>query len=168
MTKMTNVNSSLAYEILLYLNSFYLGMFFVCEVAMGILKAINVSYPENSLMTEVGIFCAMFLVEVFRIFLGRRGNLASKSTEHSFYPILHFAIFKNNVFIYVFVSEVPVFFSVLLTIPSAVGVCYFLIYQTYILRLEYIWCAVMLMFHALELTFAILFILTICKNQQYE
>ncbi|XP_045455392.1 transmembrane protein 216-like [Melitaea cinxia] len=142
MSKMTNVNSSLAYEILLYLNSFYLGMFFVCEIAMGILKAINVSYPENALWTEAGIFCALCFVEVIRIFLGRRGNLASK--------------------------KVPVFFSVLLTIPCAVGVCYFLIYQTYILRLEYIWCAVMLMFHALELTFAILFILTVCKNQQYE
>lgn len=65
-------------------------------------------------------------------------------------------------------SEIPVFFSVILTIPCAVGVCYFLIYQTYILRLEYIWCAVMLMFHALELTFAILFIFTVCKNQRYE
>ncbi|XP_068625630.1 transmembrane protein 216-like [Battus philenor] len=142
MSKMTNVNSSLAYEILLYLNSFYLGMFFVCEVAMGILKAINVTYPENALLTEAGIFCALCLVEIIRIFLGRRGNLASK--------------------------KVPVFFSVILTIPSAVGVCYFLIYQTYILRLEYIWCAVMLMFHALELTFAILFILTVCKSHQYE
>ncbi|KAJ8709740.1 hypothetical protein PYW07_010127 [Mythimna separata] len=142
MTKVTNVNSSLAYEILLYLNSFYLGMFFVCEVAMGILKAINVSYPENALWTEAGIFSALCLVEVVRIFLGRRGNLASK--------------------------KVPVFFSVMLTIPSAIGVCYFLIYQTYILRLEYIWCAVMLMFHALELAFAILFIVTVCKHQQYE
>ncbi|XP_026498768.1 transmembrane protein 216-like [Vanessa tameamea] len=142
MSKMTNVNSSLAYEILLYLNSFYLGMFFVCEIAMGILKAINVSYPENALWTEAGIFCVLCLVEVIRIFLGRRGNLASK--------------------------KVPVFFSVLLTIPCAVGVCYFLIYQTYILRLEYIWCAVMLMFHALELTFAILFIFTVCKDQQFE
>ncbi|XP_026754460.2 transmembrane protein 216-like [Galleria mellonella] len=142
MSKVTNVNSSLAYEILLYLNSFYLGMFFVCEVAMGILKAINVSYPENVLLTEAGIFCALCLVEVIRIFLGRRGNLASK--------------------------KIPVFFSVILTVPSAIGVCYFLIYQTYILRLEYIWCAVMLMFHALELAFAILFIFTVCKNQQYE
>ncbi|CAH0401654.1 unnamed protein product [Chilo suppressalis] len=142
MSKVTNVNSSLAYEILLYLNSFYLGMFFVCEVAMGILKAINVSYPENALITEAGIFSALCLVEVIRIFLGRRGNLASK--------------------------KIPVFFSVILTIPSAVGVCYFLIYQTYILRLEYIWCAVMLMFHALELAFAILFIFTVCKNQQFE
>lgn len=79
MSKVTNVNSSLAYEILLYLNSFYLGMFFVCEVAMGILKAINVSYPENALITEAGIFSALCLVEVIRIFLGRRGNLASKS-----------------------------------------------------------------------------------------
>ncbi|XP_059045477.1 transmembrane protein 216-like [Achroia grisella] len=142
MSKVTNVNSSLAYEILLYLNSFYLGMFFVCEVAMGILKAINVSYPENALLTEAGIFCALCLVEVIRIFLGRRGNLASK--------------------------RIPVFLSVLLTVPCAVGVCYFLIYQTYILRLEYIWCAVMLIFHALELAFAILFIFTVCKNQQYE
>ncbi|CAG9794756.1 unnamed protein product [Diatraea saccharalis] len=142
MSKVANVNSSLAYEILLYLNSFYLGMFFVCEVAMGILKAINVSYPENALLTEAGIFSALCLVEVIRIFLGRRGNLASK--------------------------KIPVFFSVVLTIPSAVGVCYFLIYQTYILRLEYIWCAVMLMFHALELAFAILFIFTVCKNQQFD
>ncbi|KAI8423079.1 hypothetical protein MSG28_009364 [Choristoneura fumiferana] len=142
MSKMTNVNSSLAYEILLYLNNFYLGMFFVCEVAIGILKAINVSYPENALLTETGIFSALCLVEAFRIFLGQRGNLSSK--------------------------KVPVFFSVLLTIPSAVGVCYFLIYQTYIIRLEYIWCAVMLMFHALEMTFAILFIFTVCKNQQYD
>ncbi|XP_049880946.1 transmembrane protein 216-like [Pectinophora gossypiella] len=139
---MANINSSLAYEILLYLNSFYLLMFFVCEVAMGILKAINVTYPENALVTEGGIFLALCLVEVVRIFLGRRGNLASK--------------------------KLPVFLSVVLTIPSAIGVCYFLIYQTYILRLEYIWCAVMLMFHALELGFAILFILTVCKNQQYE
>lgn len=74
-----NLNSSLAYEILLYLNTFYLGMFVVCEVAMGILKAINVTYPENALLTEFGIFCSLCFVEMIRIFLGRRGNLASKS-----------------------------------------------------------------------------------------
>lgn len=79
MSKVANVNSSLAYEILLYLNSFYLGMFFVCEIAMGILKAINVSYPENALLTEAGIFSALCLVEVIRIFLGRRGNLETNS-----------------------------------------------------------------------------------------
>ncbi|KAI8427456.1 hypothetical protein MSG28_001992 [Choristoneura fumiferana] len=122
MSKMTNVNSSLAYEILLYLNNFYLGMFFVCEVAIGILKAINVSYPENALLTETGIFSAL--------------------SSCLFFGALD----------YTFGS----------------GVCYFLIYQTYIIRLEYIWCAVMLMFHALEMTFAILFIFTVCKNQQYD
>ncbi|KOB78147.1 Uncharacterized protein OBRU01_01171 [Operophtera brumata] len=61
MSKVMNVNSSLAYEILLYLNSFYLGMFFVCEVAMGILKACNANYPENALMTEAGIFGLLFI-----------------------------------------------------------------------------------------------------------
>ncbi|KAG6449056.1 transmembrane protein 216 [Manduca sexta] len=142
MTKVTNVNYSLAYEILLYLNTFYLGMFFLCEVAMGILKVINVPYPENTIQTETGIFFALCIVEVLRIFLGRRGNLTNK--------------------------KVPVFFSILLTIPSTVGVIYFIIYQTYILRLEYIWCVVMLLFHGLELTFALLFIFTVCKNQQYD
>lgn len=95
MSKMTNVNSSFAYEILLYLNSFYLGMFFVCEIAMGILKAINVSYPENALWTEAGIFFALCFVEVIRIFLGRRGNLSSKSElqlikmkDHFFYILI--------------------------------------------------------------------------------
>ncbi|KAI5645629.1 hypothetical protein NE865_02296 [Phthorimaea operculella] len=109
---------------------------------MGILKAINVPYPENALLTEGGIFLALCLVEVLRIFLGRKGNLVNK--------------------------KVPVFFSVLLTIPSAIGVTYFLIYQTYILRLEYIWCAVMLMFHTLEFGFALLFMFTVCKQQQYQ
>lgn len=66
------------------------------------------------------------------------------------------------------IAEIPVFLSVLLTIPSAAGVCYFLMYQTHILRLEYIWCAVMLIFHALEFAFAVLFIFTVCKHQQYE
>lgn len=79
MSKVMNVNSSLAYEILIYLNSFYLGMFFVCEVAMGILKACNANYPENALMTEAGIFGLLCLVEVLRIFLGRRGNLVNRS-----------------------------------------------------------------------------------------
>lgn len=79
MSKVSNVNSSLAFEILLYLNTFYLGMFIVCEVAMGILKALNVTYPENTLLTEAGIFGLLILVEVIRIFLGRRGNLTSRS-----------------------------------------------------------------------------------------
>lgn len=85
-----NLNSSLAYEILLYLNTFYLGMFVVCEVAMGILKAINVTYPENALLTEFGIFCSLCFVEMIRIFLGRRGNLASKSKYYENYLYMHY------------------------------------------------------------------------------
>lgn len=100
MSNVTNVNSSLAYEILLYLNSFYLGMFFVCETAMGILKVINVPYPENTLWTEVGIFFLLCLLEVIRIFLGRRGNLASKSEFFLFYRLkvpLAYLIIKKTI-----------------------------------------------------------------------
>lgn len=79
MSKIINVNSSLAYEILLYLNSFYIGMFIVCEVAIGILKACNMNYSENELLTEAGVFGLLCLVEVIRIYLGRKGDLECRS-----------------------------------------------------------------------------------------
>lgn len=79
MSKVMHVNSSLAFEIVLYLNSFYLGMFIICEVAIGILKAFNATYPDNALMTEAGIFTALCLMEVIRIYLGRKGDLETRS-----------------------------------------------------------------------------------------
>lgn len=73
------VNSSLTYEILLYLNSFYFGMFAACELGMGVLKAVNLPYPENTLGTEGGLMLALCLVESLRIILGRKGNLSDRS-----------------------------------------------------------------------------------------
>lgn len=82
MSKVLNVNSSLAYEILFYLNSFYIGMFIVCEVAIGVLKVCNMNYPENARMNEATIFGILCLVEVTRIFLGRKGDLVTGSKSN--------------------------------------------------------------------------------------
>lgn len=73
------VNSSLAYEILLYLNSFYFGMFAACELGMGILKAINLGYATSTLTAEAGLLFALLVIETIRCILGRRGSLALHS-----------------------------------------------------------------------------------------
>lgn len=75
------VNPSLTYEILLYLNSFYFGMFAACEFGMGLLKAVNLAYAENKLALDAGLMILLFVIETLRIYLGRKGNLS----EHGLY-----------------------------------------------------------------------------------
>lgn len=135
-------NPSLTYEILLYLNSFYFGMFAMCELGMHTLKAVNLKYPEQILMRETCILLALCLVETIRIILGRKGSLS----DHGWQVIL----------------------SVFLTIPCAMGVGYLLFYQLHRLRLEYILCALMLSLQAAELLFAILFVFTLCRPTRYD
>lgn len=135
------VNASLAYEILMYLNSFYFGMFAACELGIGVLKAINLQYPENMLIRESCLLVALCLVETIRIVLGRKGSLSDRGWQ--------------------------VLASVILSLPCACGVGYFLFYQTYRLRLEYILCALMLALHITEIGFSIMFISTLCRPVTY-
>lgn len=71
-------NPSLAYEVLIYLNSFYFGMFACCELGMGLLKAINLSYEMNPLIRDSGVLVALCVLESLRCIMGRRGRLINK------------------------------------------------------------------------------------------
>lgn len=73
---MKMVNSSLIYEILLYLNSFYFGMFAVCEFGIGVMKAINFYYEGNVLLNEALILLGLIVLESIRIYFGRHGSLS--------------------------------------------------------------------------------------------
>ncbi|XP_037925250.1 transmembrane protein 216-like [Hermetia illucens] len=135
------VNASLAYEILMYLNSFYFGMFAACELGIGVLKAINLQYTQSVLIRESCLLVVLCLLETIRIVLGRRGSLSDRGWQ--------------------------VLTSVVLSLPCACGVGYFLIFQTYILRLEYILCALMLALHTTEIVFSVMFICTLCRPVTY-
>lgn len=74
------VNSSLAYEILLYLNSFYFGMFAACEIGMGVLKGINLNYTPQQIQTDACILVAILTVETIRVYFGRKGSLSEHGT----------------------------------------------------------------------------------------
>jgi transmembrane protein 216 len=136
------VNSSLTYEILLYLNSFYFGMFATCELGMGILKAVNLPYNSDVLTQETMILLSLCMLESVRIYLGRKGSLS----DHGWQVIS----------------------SVFLTIPCTLGVIFLIFYQTHKLRLEFILCGIMLTLQLSELMFAIIFVFTICRPERYD
>ncbi|KAK5650822.1 hypothetical protein RI129_001851 [Pyrocoelia pectoralis] len=133
------MNASLTFEVLLYLNSYYFGLFAVCEIGMNVVKAINLSLPNFE--TDFGILLAVCILELFRVILARRGNLTEKAW--------------------------PVLLALSLTIPSAVGVVYFVFWQSVVLRLEYIICGIQCVFQMAEIVFGILCLLPVCKNPEY-
>ncbi|XP_026754262.2 uncharacterized protein LOC113514384 isoform X1 [Galleria mellonella] len=142
------VNASLAYEILLYINSFYFGLFATCELGTLILKSVliiekyDVEKDPTKLGQDYGVLLGLFIIEAARLILGRNGSLSER--------------------------DVPVMFSVLLTVPSIVGVLYLLIWQVVVLRIEYIWCTLMLALQTLEFIFASMFVVTMCKGPSYD
>ncbi|XP_058451791.1 transmembrane protein 216-like [Malaya genurostris] len=135
-------NPSLTYEILLYLNSFYFGMFATCELGMMSLKAVSLPYPQQSLMRDTCVLFSLCLIETVRVVLGRKGTLS----DHGWQVIL----------------------SVFLTIPSGLGITYLLLYQFKLFRLEFILCALMLTLQTTELLFALLFVFTLCRPVSYD
>lgn len=135
-------NYSLTYEILMYLNSFYFGMFATCEIGMGTLKAINLTYKDHTLLYEGSVMLALCVLESIRIHLGRKGSLSDYGWQ--------------------------VILSVFLTIPCAAGVLFLLFLQSEVLKLEYILCALMLLLHLAELVFATLFVFSLCKQPTYD
>lgn len=80
------VNSSLAYEILLYINSFYFGLFATCELGTLILKSVLISmkYEDGQglvgrkLGQDYGVLVALFIIEAARLFIGRKGSLSER------------------------------------------------------------------------------------------
>lgn len=72
---------SLTYEILMYLNSFYFGMFSACEFGIGILKAVNLDYEKNILYKELCLLVGMIIIESIRIYFGRHGSLSDRGTS---------------------------------------------------------------------------------------
>lgn len=135
-------NPSLAYEVLIYLNSFYFGMFACCELGMGLLKAINLSYKEHTLARDSIILVALCILETVRIRMGRCGSLAERDWK--------------------------VIVSVFLTVPCFFGVLYILIGQAYKLRLEYVMCTLQLALYITEIWYAIKFVFSLCRPVTYD
>lgn len=135
-------NPSLAYEVLIYLNSFYFGMFACCELGMGLLKAINLTYTGHTLAQDTLVLVAVCILETIRIKLGRKGSLSERGWQ--------------------------VILSVFLTIPCFMGVSYILVLQAYKLRLEYVLCTLMMALYLTEIWYAIMFVFSSYRPVSYD
>ncbi|XP_037949023.1 transmembrane protein 216 [Teleopsis dalmanni] len=133
---------SLAYEVLIYLNSFYFGMFACCELSMGLLKAINLTYKGHVLALDSCVLIGLCILETVRIVMGRKGSLEDKGWQ--------------------------VILSVFMIAPCFLGVSYILLLQEYKLRLEYVLCTLLLGLYFAEVWYAILFVFSLCRPVTYD
>lgn len=81
------MNASLLYELSMYLNSFYFGMFAFSEVSIGLMKAANLQYADNVILNESCFLLGVCVFESFRIFLGRKGSLGEHSECDFFFKM---------------------------------------------------------------------------------
>lgn len=70
------MNASLLFELTMYLNSFYFGMFAFSEWSIGLMKAVNLQYSDDVVLNESFILLGICAVETFRLILGRKGSLS--------------------------------------------------------------------------------------------
>uniref|UniRef100_A0A8C9XMU8 Transmembrane protein 216 n=1 Tax=Sander lucioperca TaxID=283035 RepID=A0A8C9XMU8_SANLU len=116
--------SSAPLQLLFYLNSWYFAAFYLAEILMFIYKGILLPYPSDNLVLDVVLLVLFLGLETLRIFYGWKGNLCERSLA----------------------SAAALF----VLCPCTALAVYFLLLQTFVLRLEFILNAVLLCFYALE------------------
>lgn len=133
--------SSLFLEILLYLHSYYFAVFVLLEICFGIYKVITLPFQNNNVIMESLIMLFLVCIELVRVYLARKGNL----TE----------------------ALVPLILSTVLTGPAILGVLYLLLWQTYVLWLELVFCYIQLVLQGLQCILSFVSIGTFYKYMAY-
>ncbi|MEE6508573.1 hypothetical protein FKM82_021970 [Ascaphus truei] len=98
-------------------------------------------YPTSNLTLEVILLILYLGIDVTRLFLGCRGNLCER--------------------------KLPLVVSVGLSIPAGLLALYFLLLQTYALRLETVLSCIMLLFYGLEAVLSCAALITLCREPTY-
>ncbi|XP_059484013.1 transmembrane protein 216-like [Neocloeon triangulifer] len=118
------MGSSLTLQILLYLSTFYFGMFMLCEFGLLIFKGMHLPYPSSGMWIDGILLILLGVIESFRLLEGQKANLTNM---------------QNRMAV-----------SLALCIPSSLAVIYFAAWQNYVLRLELILCIIQLGMQLIE------------------
>ncbi|KAM6204394.1 transmembrane protein 138 isoform 1-T1 [Sarcoramphus papa] len=133
--------SSAPLQVLLFLNGWYSATYFLLEAFVFVYKVLLLPYPFTNLLLDVVLLFLYLGTEATRIFFGSKGNLCQR--------------------------KVPLSISLALTIPAAVMAAYYLLLQTYALRLEAILNAILLLFYAVELLLGVLALVSFSSMDSY-
>ncbi|XP_060694442.1 transmembrane protein 216-like [Hemiscyllium ocellatum] len=112
-------------EVLLFLNTWYYAVYFVAEILLFIYKSQLLPYTSANLTLDLVMLFLYLGVEIMRIFFGSKGNLCQR--------------------------KVPLTISLVLLGPSTIMAVYYMLLQTYVLRLEVTINAILLVFYVFEL-----------------
>ncbi|XP_053923929.1 transmembrane protein 216 isoform X2 [Cuculus canorus] len=125
-------------QVLLFLNGWYSATFFFLEAFVFVYKALLLPYPVSNLALDLLLLFLYLGTEAIRIFFGSKGNLCRR--------------------------KLPLSIGLALTVPAAVMAIYYLLLQTYALRLEAILSAILLLFYTLELLLGSLALVSFSRN----
>ncbi|NXX98361.1 TM216 protein, partial [Centropus bengalensis] len=124
-------------QALLFLNGWYSAAFFLLEAFLFLYKALLLPFPISTLALDLLLLLLFLGTETTRIFLASKGNLCQR--------------------------KLPLALGLALTVATAVLAAYFLLLQTYALRLEAFLSAILLLFHSLELLLGSLALLSFSR-----
>ncbi|KAM9373148.1 transmembrane protein 216 [Phaethornis superciliosus] len=129
--------SSAPLQVLLFLNGWYSATYFLLEGFIFVYKVLLLPYPLTNLLLDLLLLLLYLGIEATRIFFGSKGNLCQR--------------------------KVPLSISLALTLPAAVLAVYYLLLQTYALRLEAILNTILLLFYSMEFLLGVLALLTFSR-----
>lgn len=119
--------SSLPLQVLIFFNGCWSVFWFLAMLAIFIWKGVELPYPANRLAPEVVLVFACLLVEAVRLFIGSKGN---KTENH-----------------------LLVIFFLVLSLFAALGNIFYVVFQTYVLRIDMALNVVSMVFVGLEVLF---------------
>ncbi|XP_026040482.1 transmembrane protein 216 isoform X1 [Astatotilapia calliptera] len=128
-------------QVLFYLNSWYFAAFYLAEVLMFIYKGVLLPYPSDNLVLDVVLLLLFLALEILRIFYGWKGNLCERSLASCV--------------------------SLFVLLPCTALAVYYLLLQTFILRLEFLLNAVLLCFYGLEFLLGLISISAFSRAKVY-
>ncbi|UYV81794.1 TMEM216 [Cordylochernes scorpioides] len=129
--------SSLPYQMSLYFGGCYSAFFSTFELLLLVFKYCALPYPVGYLFSEVVLLIFLAFLEYFRLFLGKKGNLTER--------------------------RLAVGISLTLSVPALVGGLYFLLWQTYVLRVEILILALHLLFLSCQSLFGLFLLLQLSQ-----
>ncbi|XP_067946758.1 transmembrane protein 216-like [Watersipora subatra] len=130
--------SSPQWQIFLYLHAYYMAALILAEFLIYIWKVSILPYPDGIIVFDVVLLLLIGLMEVGRIFWGMKGNLTER--------------------------RLACFISIAMSVTSLCGALYFVLWQTYVLMLEFILLAIHMSFVVLETIFGIVTFSGILKS----
>ncbi|KAJ8254958.1 hypothetical protein GJAV_G00199310 [Gymnothorax javanicus] len=133
--------SSAPLQVLLHLNGWYFAALFIAEVLMFAYKGILLPYPTANLILDIVLLFLYLGLEILRLFYGQKGNLCERTLALGL--------------------------SMALLVPCTVLSVYYLLLQTFVLRLELVLNAVLLCFYSLELLLSLIAISSFARANVY-